>query len=292
MERVPSVGRRKGSGPEKSEPSNGGNTMIEGTVRVPTDEGVIKGRSFLPEEGGPHPLVVFYMDAFGLRPALTEMAGRLVEEGYAVLQPDLYWRVEPYEPFDPGSTFSDPDERERIMALIHSVRIDEVARDTLLLVEALGKTVEAETRGEGREGRNVEGERPTLETDRWGCVGYCMGGRVALRIAEELPSRVAAAASIHGGGLVSDDPDSPHRRVSDIEGALYIGVADEDRSCTPEDQQMLREALEDVGVDHEMELYEGARHGFAVPDLPVYDPDAAERHWSRVLALFDAEFRG
>lgn len=247
--------------------------MIERTVEVTTDEGVVKGRCLRPEEDAPSPLVVFYMDAFGLRPALTQMAERLLGAGYAVLQPDLYWRQEPYDPFDPGSTFSDPDERERIMSLIHSVQIDDVVRDTLLLVDALEETDD-------------------IETDRFGCVGYCMGGRVALRIAEELPSRVAAAASIHGGGLVSDEPDSPHRRVSDIRGALYIGVADEDQSCTPEDQRILREALEGADVDYRMELYDGARHGFAVPDLPVYDPDAAERHWRRVLGLFDAELRG
>lgn len=264
--------------------------MIERKLEVATDEGTVSGRFFSPEHDGCGSLVVFYMDAFGLRPALTEMAARLVDAGYAVLQPDLYWRREPYDPFDPGSTFNDPEERERIMSLIQSVRIDDVVRDTLLLVDALENPTGGEQGGEEGSGQLAGGE-PILGTDRWGCVGYCMGGRVAFRIAEELPSRVRAAASIHGGGLVSDEADSPHRKVSDIRGTLYIGVADEDRSCTPEDQRVLREALEEAGIEFRMELYEGARHGFAVPDLPVHDPEAAERHWSRVLSLFDASLR-
>lgn len=246
--------------------------MIQKTLEVPIEEGTVKGRYFRPDGSGPWPLVVFYMDAFGLRPALTRMAEHLVEEGYAVLQPDLYWRSEPYESFDPGSTFSDAEERERIMTLIHSVDPEDVVADTLLLVETLE-------------------EDEAVEAESWASVGYCMGGRIALLVAEEIPTRIPAVASIHGGGLVGDGPESPHRKVSRITGSVYVGVADEDRSCTPEDQRILRDALEDAGVDFEMEVYSGARHGFAVPDLPVHDPDAADRHWDRVLSLFDATLK-
>lgn len=247
--------------------------MIHETVETPIAAGAVKGRFFRPEGAGPWPLVVFYMDAFGLRPSLSEMAHHLVDAGYALLQPDLYWRQEPYDPFDPSGTFDDPDERERIMSLIHSVQPEDVVADTRLLVDEVT-------------------ENHPVKSQEFGCVGYCMGGRMAFVVAQKLSDRVVAVASIHGGGLVTEGPDSPHLGVSSIRAIVYLGVADQDRSCTAEHQQTLRAALEDADVDYTLELYSGARHGFAVPDLPVYDADAADRHWDRVLSLFDAELRG
>lgn len=241
-------------------------------IELTEDQGVLDARFYTPGTDGPWPLVVFYMDAFGLRPALEEMAGRLTDAGYAVLQPNLYWRAGAFEPFEPSKAFSDPDERARIMALLGSVKADDVAKDTLALVDHVAD--------DGR-----------VETDRFGCLGYCMGGRMAFCMAEELPDRVAASASIHPGGLVTDAPDSPHRRASRIRGVVYLGIADEDRSCTPEHQQALREALDAAGVDYTLELYSGAKHGFAIKDHSVYDADAAERHWNRVLELFETELR-
>jgi carboxymethylenebutenolidase len=223
---------------------------------------------FVPDGDGPFPLVVFYMDAGGLRPAMTAMAGRLVAEGYAVLQPNLYWRSGPFAPFDAGTVFSDPPERQRLMKLLHAVRPDEVVADTSAFLEALT--------ADGR-----------VRTERIGLVGYCMGGRMAFVVASALEDRVAAAACIHAGGLVSDAADSPHRSADRIRAELYLGVADQDGSCTPEHQRVLRESLDAARVRYEMELYEGARHGFAVPDFPVYSEEAAERHWEKVLALFD-----
>lgn len=246
--------------------------MIENQVDVPTEDGALEARLFLPDDEGPWPLVVFYMDAFGLRPALSEMAERLVDAGYAVAQPNLYWRSSSFEPFDPAAAFGDAAERERLMKLLNAVRVDQVASDTLALVD------------EVTEDRRVQG-------NRFGCVGYCMGGRMAFAVAKEIPERVAAAASIHPGGLVTDEPDSPHRKASQIRGVVYLGIADEDRGCTVEHQRALRQALEDAGVRHTLELYTGAHHGFAVPDLPVFDRAAAERQWQRVLGLFDTELR-
>jgi len=244
--------------------------MIEERIELRRDEGVLDARFYLPGGNGLVPLVVFYMDAFGLRPALTRMAGRLVERGYAVVQPNLYWRSGPFVPFSPAATFADPAERERIMKLMSTVRVDEVAEDTLALVDAVSAN-------------------PRVKAERFGCVGYCMGGRIAFGIAAALPDRVAASASIHPGGLVTDQPDSPHLKAGAIEGRVYLGIADEDRGCTSEHQRALREALDAAGVRYDLELYSGARHGFAVPDHSVHDAAAAERHWARVLELFDAE---
>lgn len=246
--------------------------MSEKRVEARVDDGTAEGRVFTPEGDGPWPLVVFYMDAFGLRPALTDMASHLVDAGYAVLQPNLYWRSGPFEPFDLAKTFTDPSERERIMTLMHAVDVRRVASDTLALVD------------------EVVREDPRVHAEHFGCVGYCMGGRMAFGVAAELPDRVSASASIHPGGLVTDQPDSPHLKAGRINGRVYLGIADEDRGCTPEHQQALEKALSGAGVRHTLELYQGARHGFAVPDHPgIYDEEAAERHWSRVLNLFGSE---
>lgn len=244
--------------------------MTEKRIEITRDEGTLDARLFTPDGDGPWPLVVFYMDAFGLRPALDDMAERLTEEGYAVLQPNLYWRSGTFEPFEPSKTFADPDERARIMALLQSVKIEQVAADTLALADEVAKDAR-------------------IETERFGCVGYCMGGRVAFGIAAELGDRVAASASFHPGGLVTDDPSSPHRQASRIRGVIYLGIADQDRGCTPDHQQALREALDAAGVDYTMEVYEGALHGFAIADHSVYDASAAEKHWERMLGLFGTE---
>ncbi len=246
--------------------------MIERRIELSSEEGTLDAVLFLPDAGAPWPLVLFYMDAFGLRPALTDMARRLVEAGYAVLQPNLYWRSGPFAPFEPSKTFGDPAERERVMKLLNSVRVEQVAADTRALVDDVAAD-------------------PRIAAECFGCVGYCMGGRIAFGIAAEMPERVTASAAIHPGGLVTDAPDSPHRRAGRIRAVVYLAIADEDRSCTPEDQRALRDALVEAGVRHTLEVYPGASHGFAVPDHSVHDAEAAERQWERVLALFEAELR-
>ncbi len=246
--------------------------MIEERIEAKTEEGTVDGKLLLPEGAGPWPLAVFYMDAAGLRPAMTEMGKRLVDAGYAVLQPNLYWRAGDFAPFDTSTVFGDEKERTRLMGLARAVKANEAVSDT----EALLGVLENDAR---------------VKSDRFGAVGYCLGGRTAFIVATALGERVAAAASIHGGNLVTDGEDSPHRAASKIRGAIYLGVADEDRSCTPEHQEALREALDAAGVRYQLELYPGARHGFAVVDFPVYDEAAAEKHWERVLSLFGETLR-
>jgi carboxymethylenebutenolidase len=248
--------------------------MTEVRIEARQDGGVVDGRLFVPAgEGpaprGPWPLVVMYMDAFGLRPALSVMAKRLTERGYAVVQPNLYWRLGPLEPLDPAAAFRDPAGRERLMQLVQRVRPAEAVADTRALVAM------------------VAAEHGGVRTDRLGVVGYCMGGRLAFIAAEQMPEQIVAAACIHPGGLVTDQPDSPHLAVDRIRGAVYIAAADEDPGFTPAQQERLRASLEAAGVAYELEFYPGARHGFAVPDHTVYNAAAAERQWERVLALFD-----
>lgn len=236
-------------------------------LEVDTPDGRADARLFTPGTGGPWPLVVFYMDAGGLRPAMSSMAERLVSAGYAVLQPNLYWRSGPFAPFDAATVFADPAERTRLMALLRSVRADQTIDDTRRFVDQLAAD-------------------PRLDTSALRLLGYCMGGRMAFLAAAALGSRVHAVAAIHAGGLVGEGADSPHHQAGEIRGKLYLGVADADRSCTPEHQQVLKAALDTAGVRYTLELYPGALHGFAVPDFPEFDAAAAEHHWDRVLETF------
>lgn len=247
--------------------------MVGQQIEVAVDDGTADGLRFVPDGDGPYPLVVFFMDAGGLRPALSEMAERLVEAGYAVVQPNLYWRSGPYEPFDFATVWTDPEERQRIFALMNGFTPEQAMADTRAFVAAMAAD-------------------PRVLTEQIGCLGYCMGGRMAFFAASSLADRVVAMASIHGGGLVTDKPNSPHLRASSIEARLYFGCADNDSSCTPEQRKTLGETLTQAGVDHRIELYEGALHGFAISDFPVYDEVAAQRHWERVFELFDSALRG
>ena len=246
--------------------------MIEETLRFDTADGTGEARLFLPEGAVGRPLVLFLMDAFGLRPALTEMATRLVDAGFAVAQPNLYWRSGPFAPFDAHTAFSDPAERPRIYGLMNALQPAHVFADADAILAALA--------GDSRVRRGPVG-----------ILGYCMGGRQALFLAAHLGDRAAAMASIHGGGLVRADPGSPHLGAPRIRARCYFGVADEDASCTPADCDVLDKSLSDAGVRHEIELYPGARHGFAAPDMRVFDAAANERHWGKVLGLFRDELK-
>lgn len=239
--------------------------MDERRLTVLVDDGEAEGWLSLPEGDGPWPTIVFYADAGGPRPAMSQMIGRLVSRGYAVLQPHFYWRSAPYAPVDGRTVFSVPSERARLGTLMASVQPERVMEETRLLLERAARDA-------------------SLRVDRIGAVGYCMGGRLAFLFATHLP-QVAAIAAIHAGGLVGDTPESPHLRCRAIRGEVYLGVAEDDASCTPEDQATLREALDTAGVRYTMDQY-GARHGWAVPDFPVYDAGEAERHWRAILALF------
>jgi carboxymethylenebutenolidase len=245
--------------------------MTVSTLTAKVLDGSATGRLVVPDGAGPFPLVVFFSDAGGIRPAMLEMAGHLERSSYAVLLPDPYWRHGDYAPFDARTVFSDPPERARLSAMIATVRPEVLQADTEALIAAI-------------DDRRVRSEH-------LGVVGYCMGGRMAFVIASRLAERVTACAPIHAGGLVKEGPESPHRHVASLKAELYLGVADEDASCTPEHQAALREALDAAGVTYELEVHHGARHGFAVPDFPVYDAAAAARHWEKVLALFSRHVR-
>jgi carboxymethylenebutenolidase len=236
-------------------------------VVITTRDGVCPASLFTPAGSkGPWPAVIFFMDGLGIRPVMWEMGQRLADGGYLVLLPDLYYRLGSYPPMVPAEVLADPKRREELMKFVGSLDRDRKIADAQAFIEFLSS-------------------RPDVEGDRFGATGYCMGGNASLTAAGAFPAQFAAAASFHGGNLASDKPDSPHLFLGKMTGRIYVAGATEDASFTEEQKARLEQALGDAGVDHLIETYP-ARHGFAVPDLPVYDKSAAERHWEAAFKLF------
>jgi carboxymethylenebutenolidase len=242
-------------------------------LEIRTPDGVMDCHLARPDGANRLPPVLLYMDGLGRRAALEEMAARLAGEGYVVLVPNLFYRAGAFAPFDPATVWTNEAERARLMILVQSVTHAGAMRDTAAMLDLLAASDD-------------------VAAGRVGCVGYCMGGGLALTAAATFPERIAAAMSFHGARLATDAPDSPHRSAAKIRGRVYIGVAETDRSFTGEQRERLRGALEAGGVRFDLEIYPGASHGFAVTDTPVYDKPSAERHHERVVALMRAELSG
>lgn len=245
--------------------------MQRSSVDIQTRDGSADGYLVRPQGNGPFPGVLLFQDAFGIRPRLTEMADRIAERGYAVLVPNLLYRFGPAPHVD-MSGLSDPDRRGEIigtiMPMVHDLDREKLLSDTASYLDFMGS---APGFGGG----------PVV------IVGYCMGGRNALVAIEAYPERVKAIASFHGGGIATDQPDSPHLHVGTISGEVYLGHADNDRSMTAENIKTVEAALADAGVTHTSELYEGAAHGFTMADTASYHEEGEQRHWTRLFALLD-----
>jgi carboxymethylenebutenolidase len=231
-------------------------------IAIKTADGVVDSHFFTPEGGGQHPAVIFYMDGLGIRPALLEMGQRLADNGYAVLLPNLYYRHGPAG--DPLDLLND---RDKMMARVMSVTNEGTMRDTERFLAFLDTQ------------NSVAGKQI-------GCTGYCMGGALSLTAAGTFPDRVAAAASLHGARLATDAPDSPHLLAPKMKGEIYVGVSEIDPYLAEGETERLDTALKQAGANATVEIYPGVQHGFAVPGLPIYDQDASERHWDRLLSLY------
>lgn len=234
--------------------------MIERQVEIETPEGSMTTFVYHPEEGGPHPVVLYYMDAPSIRPALKEMASRLATAGYYVMLPFLYYRNSPYREF--GASDEDMHARRELMGAV--TKAGAVADAVALLTFA--------------------DQDRAAATGKVGAVGFCMSGPLVVALANELPGRVVAAASIHGAWFVTDKPDSSHLNVSNIKGELYFGWADADPTAPISDMEVMQSALRTAGVVHTIDYFTGAEHGFA-PRGPRYHQYASEKHWERVHAL-------
>lgn len=240
--------------------------MIERQIDIPTPDGAVTTFICHPERGGPHPAVIFYMDAPGIREELRDMCRRLATSGYYVVLPNMYYRSGVMEI---GPISADPADpvRKRMFDLMESLTIDKVMSDTAALLDVIGRDPAA-------------GQGPM------GAVGYCMSGQYAISAAARFPERFAAAASIYGVRLVTDRADSPHLVSARVKGEIYVACAETDHWAPPEMVEALKAHLKTNGAVAEVELYPGTHHGFAFPQRPVYDKAAAERHWERLLALF------
>ena len=236
--------------------------MIDTELDIQTADGAMNTFVTRPEEGGPHPLVVFLMDAPGKREELHDMARRLGTAGYYVMLPNLYYRrVREF--------VVTPESRAEMVGHMNSLTNEMACAD----LDACVRHADAD---------------PACNADRVGTVGYCMSGPFAFAAAAEFPDRVRAAASLHGVRLCTEALDSPHRRAAEITGELYFGCAETDEWAPPEMIEQLGKALTEAGTNHRIEWYPGTAHGFVFPNREgIYEKAAAERHWERLLALFE-----
>jgi carboxymethylenebutenolidase len=241
--------------------------MSQQQVSIQTKDGICKTWVLTPEEKGPWPGVIFYMDGFGIRPAMIEMANHIAKQGYVVLLPDLYYRRGPYGPHNPKELFAKGNYREVLGALMDSTDNHKAAEDTAAFLSYLDS-------------------RDDVAGKKVGTVGFCMGGGMALTAAGFYPDRIAAAASFHGGRLATDLPTSPHLVFGKIKAEVYVAGADKDQSYPPEMAQQVEETLTKAGVRHKSEIYPDKLHGWMKPDMPVFDAQAAERGWKELFALY------
>ncbi len=232
--------------------------MIEHELDIATQDGAMNTFVTHPEEGGPYPVVFFYMDAPGKREELHDMARRLATAGYYVILPNLYYRST--REFDFTA-----HERSVMFDLMGTLSIDMVMSDT----RALFAHVDAD---------------PAADDSRVGCVGYCMSGPFSFAAAGTFPDRIKAAASVYGVKLSGNG--SPAHLVSAVRGELYFACAEFDDYAPTEMISALETQLAELSTNARVEWYPGVHHGFAFPLRPVYDKPSAERHWERLHSLF------
>jgi len=239
--------------------------VIEKKFEIATADGVTDAILYAPGEG-PYPGLLFYTDIFGVRPANQQMARRMAERGYAVLMPNVFYRYGKPPFADASFKWGEPASMKIINGLFASLAGAMMERDAPVYVEALLN-------------------RPEVSEGKIGVVGYCFTGAMALRTAAVCADQVAAAASFHGGHLVTDVPDSPHSRIPGVKGELYFGHAVEDPLMPPDAIEKLNDTLKAWDGRYQSEIYEGARHGWTVPGGDVYNEKQAERHYQKLFDL-------
>ncbi|HET9205045.1 MAG TPA: dienelactone hydrolase family protein [Burkholderiaceae bacterium] len=238
--------------------------MIEHHIDIPTADGAMNTFVVCPDEGGPFPVVLFYMDAPGKREELHDMARRIAAVGYFVVLPNLYYRrTRQYEL---------KERTEANMAVMFEHMNSLGYKTTVCDTEAMLKHVDAQ---------------PQADKTRIGAVGYCMSGPFVVWAGAAFPERLRCIASIYGANMVNDKPNSPHRMVGKLRGEAYFACAEIDKWASKEQVAQLQAALQDAGVKHRVEWYPGAEHGFAFPQRAVFHKPSAERHWVRLFDLFE-----
>ena len=245
-------------------------------VDVKTPDGACDAMLIHPTTGS-HPAVIIWPDAFGLRPAMVDMGKRIAAVGYTVLVPNPYYRMAKAPGIEMnGFNFSNQADMAKLRPLMGSINAAGAAeKDATAFVAYL------------------DSQKVVNASKKIGTQGYCMGGPLVFRTLAALPNRVGAGGSFHGGGLVSDQPTSPHLLVPKMRARLYIGIAANDDSRQPDAKDKLKEAFTAASVPAEIEVYKSL-HGWCVPDMPapadapIYNKPEAEKAWAKLVALYKA----
>ena len=245
--------------------------MIERDIEVATPTGRMNGHVAYPEEGGPFPVVLLYMDAPGIRPELHNMASRIATVGYFVLMPNLYYRTDRTVDF-PLARMDEPGFRNAMLGKVRSLDMRMMLEDTDAILQHLQR-------------------EPKARPGPLGAVGYCMSGRWVFGAAATYPERFAAIASVYGTGLCTDAPDSPHLAAGKIKGEIYFACAENDTYVPLSQIDALRWHLAATKINHRIEIFPGAQHGFVFADRGHYDRSGAERHWERVFAMLERNLK-
>ena len=240
--------------------------VSERDVEIRTPDGVCDAYFVYPSSGASAAVLV-WPDILGLRTAFREMGKRLAESGYAVLTVNPFYRSKRAPVVPDGATFNE-ETRGIVFPLAQQLNATTHVSDARAFIAWLD-------------------QQPQVDrTRKVGTTGYCMGGPITMRTAAALPERVGAAASFHGGGLVTQNPDSPHLLVPQMKAQYLFAVAENDDEREPEAKNVLRDAFAKANLQAEIEVYPAA-HGWCPPDSAVYDETQAERAWSRMLVLFE-----
>lgn len=237
--------------------------VSDSEVKIETPDGNCDAY-FVAPTSGPHPAVLIWPDIFGLRPAFRQMGKRLAESGYSVLVVNPFYRTKPAPTAPQGASTPIQD----VIPLARSLDAAKHRTDAKALINWLDNQPQ------------VDKNKPM------GTTGYCMGGPIVMRTAAAVPDRVGAAATFHGGGLVTEGDDSPHRLIPQMDAQFLIAIAENDDQRDPEAKNVLRESFADANLKAEIEVYP-AGHGWCPPDTRVHDPVQAEKAWNRMLALFE-----
>lgn len=248
--------------------------MKERTINIATPDGTMETFITHPQGDGPFPAIVLYMDVWGLREELFDIARRIATVGYYCVVPDFYYRF--------GRTrheFRDANGRMISMEALDEERKARVRAPMLKLSDTMvvndtGALIQFIDRGE------------PVRRGAMGCVGYCMGGRHVFRVAGSFPQRFRACASLHGTRLVTEDNDSPHLTALKAQGELYCGFAEHDPWAKPPTIETIAAAMRGAAVSYQHELHRGAHHGYALPDRDIHDKPAANRDWEMMFAMW------
>ena len=245
-------------------------------VDVKTPDGTCDAMFIHPTTGA-HPAVIIWPDAFGLRPAMVDMGKRLAADGYAVLVPNPYYRMTKAPGIDMnGFSFQNPADMGKLRPLMGSIGAAGAAeKDATAFVAFL------------------DAQKQVNTSKKVGAQGYCMGGPLVFRTMAAVPNRMGAGGSFHGGGLVTDQPTSPHLLIPKMKGRLYVAVASNDDQRQPDAKDKLKEAFAAAKVPAEVGVYKSL-HGWCVPDMPaeasnpIYNKPEAEQAWAKLLELYKA----